>query len=121
MHKGRSGCLTSLRWQERTRDIEEVGQIDEHRSVSYRFHQSDVTFQRTPHGAVSKRVDGVSIADDMQYIVPVLLVLYMETCNTVDTSSRQYAAQRVHRGSLLQCPLQGIRNIIRLASKQHIA
>jgi len=105
MQKGRNGCLTSLCWQERTRDIKEVCQVDEHRSVSYRFHQSDVTVQRTPNGAMSKRVDGVRIADDMQYIIPVLLVLNMETRNAVDTGSRQDAAQRIHRSSLLQCLL----------------
>src|SRR6266699_2035946 len=111
----RNRRLAALGWQESPWDIEKMRQIDEHGPVRYRLHQSHITFQRTPNCTASERIDGMSVAHDVQDIIPVLLVLHMEASDAVDTSPRQHTAEDIDRRTLFQRTLQRLRNIIGFA------
>src|SRR6266516_1332513 len=111
----RNRRLAALGWQESPWDIEKMRKVDEHGPVRYRLHQSHITFQRTPNGTASERIDGISVAHDVQDIIPVFLVLHMEASDAVDTSPRQHAAEDIDRRALLQGTLERLRNIIGFA------
>src|SRR5262249_35359473 len=120
VQESRYSSFATLSRQSSTRDIEKMSQVDEHCAMHNSFGQCKITGQCMTCCTLAQSIHSIRIADNMQDIIPVLFILDMEACNSMDTRSRQHTTEILHAGTRFERLLKGLSNIGGLASQHHI-